>query len=75
MRRTGSVLEVAVALMFGRRINQYFEEHQALRTDTGICNTFDFGIGPLVTAENWKALRAVGDNANQRLCDGQAAHA
>jgi hypothetical protein len=28
-----------------------------------------------VTAENWKALRAVGEKANQRLCDAQAADA
>ena len=40
-----------------------------------VCNTRDFGIGRRVTAENWKALRAVGDAANQRLCDAQAADA
>ena len=32
----------------------------------------DFGIGRRVNADNWRALRAVGDNANQRLCDAQA---
>ncbi|KZS63503.1 hypothetical protein [Mycobacterium ostraviense] len=59
------------------RIKQYFKEHRVLRTETVICNTRDFGIGRRVTAENWKALRAVGDNANQRLClcDAQAADA
>jgi len=57
------------------RIKQYFKEHRALRTETVICNTRDFGIGRRVTAENWKALRAVGDKANQRLCDAQAADA
>lgn len=46
-----------------------------MRTETVICNTRDFGIGRRVTAENWKALRAVGENANQRLCDAQAADA
>jgi hypothetical protein len=35
----------------------------------------DFGIGRRVTADNWKALRAVGEQANQRLCDAQAADA
>ena len=40
-----------------------------------ICDTRDFGIGRRVTAENWKALRAVGEAANQRLCDAQAADA
>ena len=57
------------------RIKQYFKEHRALRTETVICNTRDFGIGRRVTAENWKALRAVGEKANQRLCDAQAADA
>ena len=57
------------------RIKQYFKEQRALRTETVICNTRDFGIGRRVTADNWKALRAVGDAANQRLCDAQAADA
>ena len=57
------------------RIKQYFKEHRALRTETVVCNTRDFGIGRRVTAENWKALRAVGEQANQRLCDAQAADA
>jgi len=57
------------------RIKQYFKEHRALRTETVICNTRDFGIGRRVTAENWKALRTVGEAANQRLCDAQAADA
>ena len=57
------------------RIKQYFKEHRALRTETVVCNTRDFGIGRRVTAENWKALREVGDSANQRLCDAQAADA
>jgi hypothetical protein len=51
------------------RIKQYFKEHRALRTETVICNTRDFGIGRRVTSENWKSLRAVGEHANQRLCD------
>ena len=46
-----------------------------MRTETVICDTRDFGIGRRVTAENWKALRAVGEQANQRLCDAQAADA
>ena len=57
------------------RIKQYFKEHRALRTETVICDTRDFGIGRRVNAENWKALRAVGEHANQRLCDAQAADA
>jgi hypothetical protein len=57
------------------RIKQYFKEHRALRTETVVCNTRDFGIGRRVTAENRKALRAVGEAANQRLCDAQASDA
>ena len=57
------------------RIKQYFKEHRALRTETVMCDTRDFGIGRRVTAENWKALRAVGEAANQRLCDAQASDA
>jgi len=57
------------------RIKQYFKQHRALRTETVVCDTRDFGIGRRVTAENWRALRAVGDHANQRLCDAQAADA
>jgi hypothetical protein len=57
------------------RIKQYFKGHRALRTETVICDTRDFGIGRRVNSDNWKALRAVGDHANQRLCDAQASDA
>jgi hypothetical protein len=57
------------------RLKQYFKGHRALRTETVICDTRDFGIGRRLTAENWRALRAVGEHANQRLCDAQAADA
>jgi hypothetical protein len=54
------------------RIKQYFKEGRALRTETVICDTRDFGIGRRVTTENWNALRAVGESANRRLCDAEA---
>lgn len=57
------------------RLKQYFKEHRALRTETVIGDTRDFDIGRRVNAENWHALRAVGDRANQRLCDAQASDA
>jgi hypothetical protein len=57
------------------RLKQYFKEHRALRTETVIGDTRDFGIGRRVNAENWRALRAVGEHANQRLCDAQASDA
>jgi hypothetical protein len=57
------------------RLKQYFKEGRALRTETVIGDTRDFGVGRRVNAANWTALRAVGHQANQRLCDAQAADA
>lgn len=37
-----------------------------------IADTRDFGIGRRVCADNWRALRSVGENANRCLCDAQA---
>src|SRR5213592_2911109 len=56
-------------------IKQYFKEGKALRTETVICNTRDFGIGRRVCAQNWNALRAAGESANRRLCDAELADA
>src|ERR1700758_4280883 len=57
------------------RIKQYFKEGRALRTETVICDTSDFGIGRRVCLQNWNALRAVGQSANRSLCDAEAADA
>jgi hypothetical protein len=57
------------------RLKQYFKEHRALRTEMVIGDTYDFGIGRRVRHENWSALRAVGEAADTRLCDAQAADA
>jgi hypothetical protein len=57
------------------RLKQYFKEGKALRTETVICDTNDFGIGRRVCSENWNALRQVGEAANRRLCDAEAADA
>jgi hypothetical protein len=56
-------------------LKQYFKEGRALRTETVICDTRDFGSGRRVCAENWQALWAVGDSANRRLWDAEAAAA
>jgi hypothetical protein len=53
------------------RLKQYFKLGKALRTETVIGDTRDFGIGRRVCALNWTALRAVGDSANRRLCDAE----
>ena len=47
------------------RIKQYHKEGRALRTETTISNTRDFGIGKLL--KNLPALRQVGFPANRRL--------
>jgi hypothetical protein len=57
------------------RLKQYWKEGRALRTETLIGDTRDFGIGRSVCPKNWSALRAVGEAANTRLCDAQAADA
>jgi len=57
------------------RLKQYFKLGRALRTELVICDTRDFGIGRRVCAENWHALRAVGESTNRRLCDAEAADA
>jgi hypothetical protein len=47
------------------RIKQYHKEGRALRTETTINNTRDFGIGKRL--ENLPALREIGFQANRRL--------
>ena len=49
------------------RIKQYHKEGRALRTETTINNTRDFGIGKLL--KNLPALRQIGFQANRRLLD------
>lgn len=50
-------------------VKQYHKEGQALRTETTINNTRDFGIGKLLS--NLPALRQVGFAANRRLLNVQ----
>ena len=51
------------------RIKQYHKEGCALRTETTINNTRDFGIGKRLV--NLPALRQIGFSANRRLLDVQ----
>jgi hypothetical protein len=51
------------------RIKQYHKENQALRTETTINNTRDFGIGKRL--KNLPELRKIGFTANRRLLDVQ----
>jgi hypothetical protein len=57
------------------RLKQYFKEHRALRTETVISDTRDFGVGRRVNAENWHALCDIGQAANARLCEAEASDA
>src|SRR5438552_17314557 len=57
------------------RLTQYFKEGRALRTETVICDTRDFGIGHQDCAKNWNALRAVGESTNRRLGEAETADA
>jgi hypothetical protein len=49
------------------KVKQYFKEGRALRTETTINNTHDFGIGR--NLNNLPALRAIGFAANRRLLE------
>lgn len=51
------------------RIKQYHKEGQALRTETTINDTRDFGVGK--SLRNLPALRRIGFQANRRLLDVQ----
>ncbi|MGH2713767.1 MAG: hypothetical protein ACRDM7_07755 [Thermoleophilaceae bacterium] len=53
------------------KVKQYFKEGRALRTETTINDSYDFGIGRLVTEANWQALVRVGHEINERLLDAQ----
>jgi hypothetical protein len=51
------------------RIKQYHKEGQALRTETTINDTRDFGVGK--SLKNLPLLRTIGFSANRRLLDVQ----
>jgi hypothetical protein len=55
------------------KVKQYFKEGRALRTETTINDPSDFGIGRLLSADNWNALLDIGHHTNQRLLDAQLA--
>ena len=53
------------------KVKQYFKEGRALRTETTVNDPYDFGVGRLLTGENWRALIEIGEQTNQRLLDAQ----
>jgi hypothetical protein len=65
-------LEAAIQIHFrASKVKQYFKEGRALRTETTVNDTRDFGIGRLLTNANWNALIDIGHQINQRLLDHQ----
>jgi hypothetical protein len=52
-------------------VKQYFKEGRALRTETTVNDTRDFGIGRRLTQANWDALLAIGHQVNQRFLEHQ----
>lgn len=53
------------------KVKQYFKEGRALRTETTVNDTYDFGVGRLLSKANWDALVQVGHDINERLLDAQ----
>ncbi len=53
------------------KVKQYFKEGRALRTETTVNDTRDFGVGRRLTEENWQALVQIGHHVNQRFLDHQ----
>lgn len=53
------------------KVKQYFKEGRALRTETTVNDTRDFGVGRLLTHANWQALLQLGHEINERLLDAQ----
>ena len=65
-------VEAAIQIHFrASKVKQYFKEGRALRTETTVNDTRDFGVGRLLTDANWDALIDIGHQINQRLLDHQ----
>jgi hypothetical protein len=65
-------VEAAIQIHFrASKVKQYFKEGRALRTETTVNDTRDFGVGRLLTDQNWNKLIDIGHQINQRLLDHQ----
>ena len=65
-------VEAAIQIHFrASKVKQSFKESRALRTETTVNDTRDFGVGRLLTDANWNALIDIGHQINQRLLDHQ----
>jgi hypothetical protein len=64
--------EAAIQIHYrASKVKQYFKEGRALRTETTVNDTRDFGVGRIVNDTNWNALVDIGHQINQRLIDHQ----
>jgi hypothetical protein len=67
-------VECALQVHYKRsKVKQYFKEGRALRTETTVNDTYDFGIGRRVCQANWEALCRIGHETNERLLGAQLA--
>ena len=65
-------VEPAIQVHYKRsKVKQYFKEGRALRTETTINDTRDFGVGRLLSQANWEALLQIGHQTNERLLSAQ----
>ena len=65
-------VEAAIQVHYrASKVKQYFKEGRALRTETTVNDTHDFGIGRRLTDQNWQALINIGHRINERLLDHQ----
>lgn len=65
-------VETAIQIHYrASKVKQYFKEGRALRTETTINDTHDFGVGRIVNDTNWRSLTQIGHDINQRLLDHQ----
>ena len=71
-RVINSGVEPAIQVLYKHsKVKQYFKEGRALRTETTVNDTYDFGVGRLLNHQNWQALLRIGQQTNQRLLDAQ----
>lgn len=54
------------------KVKQYLKEGRALRTETTVNDSYDFGIGRLLSEANWQALLQIGQDVNDRLLEAES---
>ncbi len=63
-------MELSIQIHYrASKAKQYFKQERALRTETTVNDTRDFGVGRLLREENFRALRAAGEGVNRRLVE------